>query len=69
MLGVKVTLELFTVEPSMASLKVRTIGVPTDTPVAPFVGLTLATEGFVVSAVLDAPVVKLAVNGTNVFPA
>jgi hypothetical protein len=41
----------------------------TDTSVAPFAGLTETTEGPVVTATPDVPVVKLLVNGMTAFPA
>jgi hypothetical protein len=64
-----VTVELLTVEPSIASLNVNTICAFTETAVAPFAGLTLTTDGFVVSDVPDALVVNVLVNGVTTFPA
>jgi len=54
---------------SIASLKVKTIGLFTETALAPFSGLTLTTVGSVVFGAPDVPVVKLLVNGTTAFPA
>ena len=59
----------FTVVASTASLNVNTIGLLTETAVAPFIGLTLTTVGAVVFATAEVPVVKLLVNGTTAFPA
>src|SRR6267154_5124807 len=63
------TVLLFTVVGSTILLKVKTTLLLTATPVAPFVGLTVATVGRVVSATPEVPVVKLLVNGTTAFPA
>jgi len=45
------------------------IGALTDTPVAPLAGFALITDGCVVLAVPEVPVVKLLLNGTITFPA
>src|SRR6267154_3923253 len=63
------TVLLFTVVGSTILLKVKTTLLLTATPVAPFVGLTVATVGRVVSATPEVPVAKLLVNGTTAFPA
>jgi hypothetical protein len=62
------TVTLFTEVGSIASLKVSTIGLFTETEVAEFIGLTLTTVGSVVFGAPDVPVVKLLVNGTTAFP-
>jgi hypothetical protein len=67
-LEVSVIFELLTVEKSIPSLNVNVIEAFTDTPVAPFVGLTETTEGFVVSAVPELPVVNVVVRGVIAFP-
>jgi len=53
----------------MFLLNVKTTLLLTGTPVAPFTGLTDTTEGAVVSATPDAPVVKVLVKVVTVFPA
>src|SRR5579872_115921 len=62
------TLVSFAVVTSIASLKVSTTAPPTDTLLAPFAGLTVNTDGVVVFALGELPVVKLLVNGTTAFP-
>lgn len=44
------------------------MALPTDTLLAPFAGLTVSTDGVVVFAVGELPVVKLLINGTTAFP-
>ena len=60
---------LFRLAGSTASLNVRTTLLFTATPVAPLLGLTLTTEGVVVLAELEVPVVKELVNGVTALPA
>ena len=52
----------------MASLKVHTTLVVASTPVEPLVGVSVVTRGRVVSAVAEALVEKLLVNGTTALP-
>jgi hypothetical protein len=59
---------LLTLVGSIASLNVSTTGLLGDTPVFPFVGFTLTTDGWVVFDTPDEPVVNVLLKDATGFP-